>query len=55
MIPIGQASTAGNLTFKSIATIDATKGISKGEEEGAQKITTDVTGNRKISEKSSNV
>jgi len=33
MIPIGQASTAGNLTFKSTAGA------------GAQKITTDVTGN----------
>ena len=43
MIPIGQASTAGNLTFKSTATIVAKEGISMGA--GAQKITTDVTGN----------
>ena len=45
MIPIGQASTAGNLTFKSIATIVAKEGISMGAGAGAQKITTDVTGN----------
>ena len=43
MIPIGQASTVGNLTFKSTATIAAKEGISMGA--GAQKITTDVTGN----------
>ena len=43
MIPIGQASTAGNLTFKSTATIVAKEGISMGA--GAQKLTTDVTGN----------
>ena len=43
MTPIGQASTAGNLTFKSTATIAAKEGISMGA--GAQKITTDVTGN----------
>ena len=43
MIPIGQASTAGNLTLKSTATIAAKEGISMGA--GAQKITTDVTGN----------
>ena len=55
MIPIGQASTAGNLTFKSTATIVAKEGISMGAGAGAQKITTDVTGNSKISEKSSNV
>ena len=30
MIPIGQASTAGNLTFKSTATIVAKEGISMG-------------------------
>ena len=29
MIPIGQASTAGNLTFKSTATIVAKEGISR--------------------------
>ena len=45
MIPIGQASTAGNLTFKSTATIVAKEGISMGAGAGAQKLTTDVTGN----------
>ena len=45
MIPIGHASTAGNLTFKSTATIVAKEGISMGTGAGAQKITTDVTGN----------
>ena len=45
MIPIGQASTAGNLTFKSTATIVAKEGISMGAGAGAQKITKDVTGN----------
>ncbi len=45
MIPIGQASTAGNLTFKRTATIVAKEGISMGAGAGAQKITTDVTGN----------
>ena len=45
MIPIGRASTAGNLTFKSTATIVAKEGISMGAGAGAQKITTDVTGN----------
>ena len=45
MIPIGQASTAGNLTFKSTATIVAKEGISMGAGAGAQKITSDVTGN----------
>ena len=45
VIPIGQASTAGNLTFKSTATIVAKEGISMGAGAGAQKITTDVTGN----------
>ena len=45
MIPIEQASTAGNLTFKSTATIVAKEGISMGVGAGAQKITTDVTGN----------
>ena len=45
MIPIGQASTAGNLTFKSTATIVAKEGISMGAGAGAQKITADVTGN----------
>lgn len=45
MIPIGQASTAGNLTFKSTATIVAKEGISMGAGAGAQKITTDVTEN----------
>lgn len=45
MIPIGQASTSGNLTFKSTATIVAKEGISMGAGAGAQKLTTDVTGN----------
>ena len=45
MIPIGQASTAGNLTFKRTATIVVKEGISMGAGAGAQKITTDVTGN----------
>ena len=45
MIPIGRASTAGNLTFKRTATIVAKEGISMGAGAGAQKITTDVTGN----------
>ena len=45
MIPIGHASTAGNLTFKSTATIVAKEGISMGAGAGEQKITTDVTGN----------
>nr|WP_308669037.1 hypothetical protein [uncultured Agathobacter sp.] len=45
MIPIGRASAAGNLTFKSTATIVAKEGISMGAGAGAQKITTDVTGN----------
>ena len=45
MIPIGHASAAGNLTFKSTATIVAKEGISMGAGAGAQKITTDVTGN----------
>ena len=45
MIPIGHASTAGNMTFKSTATIVAKEGISMGAGAGAQKITTDVTGN----------
>ena len=45
MIPIGHASTSGNLTFKSTATIVAKEGISMGAGAGAQKITTDVTGN----------
>ena len=45
MFPIGQASTAGNLTFKSTATIVAKEGISMGAGAGAQKLTTDVTGN----------
>ena len=49
MIPIGRASIAGKLTFKSTTTISAKEGISMGA--GAQKITTDVTGNSKISEK----
>ena len=43
MIPIGRASTSGNLTFKSTATIVAKEGSSMGAD--AQKITTDVTGN----------
>ena len=43
MIPIGWASTSGNLTFKSTATIVAKEGSSMGA--GAQKLTTDVTGN----------
>ena len=51
MIPIGQASTAGNLTFKSTATIVAKEGSSMGAGPGAQKTTTDVTGNSKIKSK----
>ena len=42
-----------NLTFKSTATIVAKEGSSMGA--GAQKITTDVTGNSKISEKYSTI
>ena len=49
MIPIGRASIAGKLTFKSTTTISAKEGISMGS--GAQKITTDVTGNSKIKSK----
>ena len=49
MIPIGRASIAGKLTFKSTTTISAQEGISMGS--GAQKITTDVTGNSKIKSK----
>ena len=45
MIPIGRASTSGNLTFKSTATIVAKEDISMGAGAGAQKLTTDVTGN----------
>lgn len=45
MIPIGQVASAGNLTFRSGATIIAKEGISMGAGAGAQKITTDVTGN----------
>ena len=51
MIPIGRASTAGNLTFKSTATIVAKEGSSMGAGPGAQKTTTDVTGNSKIKSK----
>lgn len=51
MIPIGQASATGNLTFRSGATIVAKEGISMGDGAGAQKITTDVTGNSKIKSK----
>ena len=51
MIPIGRASTAGNLTFKSTAAIVAKEGSSMGAGAGAQKITTDVTGNSKIKSK----
>mgnify|MGYP001052631127 CR=1 FL=1 len=44
-----------NLTFKSTATIVAKEGSSMGAGAGAQKITTDVTGNSKISEKYSTI
>ena len=40
-----------NLTFKSIAAIVAKEGSSMGAGSGAQKITTDVTGNSKIKSK----
>ena len=46
MIPIGQASAAGNLTFRSGATIIAKEGISTAAGAGAQKVTTDLTGNQ---------
>ena len=46
MIPIGQASAAGNLTFRSGVTIVAKEGISTAAGAGAQKVTTDLTGNQ---------
>lgn len=46
MIPIGQVSAAGNLTFRSGATIVAKEGISTAAGAGAQKVTTDLTGNQ---------
>ena len=46
MIPIGQAATAGNLTFRSGATIVAKEGIATAAGAGAQKYTTDLTGNQ---------
>ena len=46
MIPIGQAASAGNLTFRSGATIVAKEGIATAAGAGAQKCTTDLTGNQ---------
>ena len=46
MIPIGQAASAGNLTFRSGATIVAKEGIATATGAGAQKYTTDLTGNQ---------
>ena len=46
MIPIGQATSAGNLTFRSGATIVAKEGIATAAGAGAQKYTTDLTGNQ---------
>ena len=46
MIPIGTASKAGELTFRSGATIIAKEGISTATGAGAQKVTTDLTGNQ---------
>ena len=46
MIPIGQASAAGNLTFRSGATIVAKEGISTAAGAGAQSATTKLTGNQ---------
>ena len=43
MIPIGTASKAGELTFRSGATIIAKEGISTATGAGAQKVTTDLT------------
>ena len=46
MIPIGQAASAGNLTFRSGATIVAKEGIATAAGAGTQKYTTDLTGNQ---------
>lgn len=46
IIPIGQAASAGNLTFRSGATIVAKEGIATAAGAGAQKYTTDLTGNQ---------
>ncbi len=46
MIPIGQAASAGNLTSRSGATIVAKEGIATAAGAGAQKYTTDLTGNQ---------
>ena len=46
MIPIGQAASAGNLTFRSGATIVAKEGIATAAGAGARKCTTDLTGNQ---------
>ena len=46
MILIGQAASAGNLTFRSGATIVAKEGIATAAGAGAQKYTTDLTGNQ---------
>ena len=48
-IPISQASAAGNLTFRSGATIVAKEGISMAAGEAASKITMDKTGNQTAS------
>ena len=46
MVPIGQAASAGKLTFRSGATIVAKEGIATAAGAGAQKYTTDLTGNQ---------
>ena len=46
MISIGQAASAGNLTFRSGTTIVAKEGIATAAGAGAQKYTTDLTGNQ---------
>ena len=46
MIPIGQAASAGKLTFRSGATIVAKEGIATAAGVGAQKYATDLTGNQ---------
>ena len=46
MIPIGKAAEAGELTFRSGATMVAKEGISTAAGEGASKITTELSGNQ---------
>ena len=48
MVPIGQADSAGNLTFRSGATIVAKEEIATAAGAGAQKYTTDLTGNQAV-------